>query len=1072
MVLVRTTYIPLLLFILASLPVMVISQTSELIFHSLADENGQVQSTSQCIIQDKLGFMWFGTQDGLCRYDGYNFKIYKNEPGNLNSLSNNYIWSIHQDEEGILWIGTFGGGLNRFDPTTESFSTYRNEPNDPESISSDRIFRIIEHDGVLWMGTNDGVCRFDKSTGKSKGFMQSRKNADRATGNYTGSVVSISTGHILAYTDSGFVDINTKTLESQFLGKIPFSNGKNWGVTYDMLEYNGKLYFATKTGLYSANIETMESKCILQSSFDGRSSDFLKLLPPDDKRFCIGTNKGLIFFDPETGGVDRYMHETTDPGSISHNTITALCHSKDGITWIGTRTGVNMLYREKPNFGLMRSQQGKEKSMHKSLYAMLEDSNGSLWIGSPEGLKILDKKTGETVIYWKGEAKNSLRSDYILSLREDKAGNVWIGTRQGGVYKVSSENKSKLNDLIFERLKPKGFDISATSIHYILEDRQGIIWLGTGGSGLLKYSPKTNEVKQYYKGEVGKKPSHPFVYNVLEDSFGNLWLGTPTGGLNLFDRENERFIYLKNSADNLNSLSNNIVLCTYEDSRHNLWVATAGGLNKWVMPLQPNMFEKVKNLDLEKDSLFMRYTTVHGFPNEVIYGVLEDDNGRLWASTNKGIACFDIAQGKVIKTYENGDGLQHNEFNQNGFLKTKTGELFFSGLEGLNFFHPDSLRDNNYKPPVVFTNFLLFNEPVSIHDKGKHSFSLSKSIEETNELHLSYDHDVLTFEFAALNFINSDKNRYQYMLEGFDKGWVNAGSKRSATYTNLDAGQYTFRVKACNNDGLWNEEDAAITLFIAPPPWLSWYAYLIYLLVFSSIIYSYIRFRVQKATRELEVRAQIEKAKIEERENFRKKSSQDFHDEAGNKITKINLFTELARVEAGGKKEVLSFLDKIEQNSKELSAGMRDFIWAMDPAKDTLYDMMIRLKDFGDSMFTDAGTNFRVERLAEEYQKVKLPMDTRRAIVQIFKEAMNNCAKHAKAEEVKLMVSLKKGKLIVELLDNGKGFNVDDETNQRGYGRSIMAERAEKVGAIFNLQSEKGIGTTIGLICNIPHMGN
>ncbi len=1070
--LVRSRYIILILLAIIFSTREIAAQTSQLMFHSLTDENGQVQSTSQCIIQDKLGFMWFGTQDGLCRYDGYSFKIYKNEPGNPNSLSNNYIWSIHQDEEGVLWIGTFGGGLNRFDPFTETFNSYRNDPNDPESISSDRIFKIIEHDGVLWMGTNDGVCRFNKSTGKSKGFMQSRINGDRATGNYTGSIVSTGTRHIWAHTDSGFVDINTQTLESEFLGKSPFSDGKNWGAIYDMLEYRGEIYFATKTGLYKVNPKTKESKHVLQYSFDERNPDFLKLLPPRDKRFCIGTNRGLLFFNPETGEVVRHGHDTNDPGSISHNTITALCRSRDDIIWIGTRTGVNMLYQENPNFGLMRSKQGKKKSMHRSLYAMLEDSNGRLWIGSPEGLKILDRETGEKAIYWKGEAKSSLRSDYILSLREDKEGNVWIGTRQGGVHRVSSKHKSKLNGLIFERIQPNGLDISTTSVHYILEDNQGIIWLGTGGAGLLRYSPGTNDIKQYYKGEVEKKPSHPFVYNILEDSFGNMWLGTPTGGLNIFDRVNERFIYFRNVSDNLNSLSNNIVLCTYEDNNHNLWIATASGLNKLTKQLQPNMFEKLQNVDPEKDSLFVRYTADCGFPNEVIYGVLEDNKGNLWASTNKGVVCFDPVRGKVAKTYELGDGLQHNEFNQNGFLKTKSGELFFSGIDGLNFFHPDSLSNNTYKPPVVFTRFLLFNEPVNAHSKGKHGFSLDKSIEKTKELYLSYDHDVLTFEFAALSFINPGKNRYLYKLEGFDQDWVDAGTKRSATYTNLDAGEYTFRVKACNNDGLWNEKGAAITLFIPSPPWLSWYASLIYLLVFISIIYSYIRYKVQKATHKLEVQAKIEGAKIEERENFRKKSSQDFHDEAGNKITKINLFTELARVEAGGKKEVLDFLNKIEQNSKELSAGMRDFIWAMDPAKDTLFDTIIRLKDFGDSMFTDAGTYFVVEGLVEEYQKVKLPMDTRRAMVQIFKEAMNNCVKHAKAEEVKLMVSLKKGELKVEFQDNGKGFDVNEETSKKGYGRSIMAERAATAGATFGLQSEKGKGTTVSFICNIPHMGN
>lgn len=1069
---VRHTYLSSFFLLFSLLSFRGVSQESELIFHSLADENGQVQSTALSIIQDKKGFMWLGTQDGLCRYDGYNFKIYKNKPGDPNSLSNNYIWTILEDEDGILWIGTFGGGLNRFDPATETFTTYRSDPNDENSISSDRIFKIIEYNGFLWMGTNDGVCRFDKSTRTGKSYMQSRKNGDRATGNYTGSIVATSAGQILASTDSGFVLIDSETLESEFLGKGAFSDGEDWGIVYDMIEHDGEIYFATKKGLYSANLETKVSKQVWWSSFNGANPEALKLLPPSGDLFCIGTNMGLVFLDRAKGKVTQYAHESSNPSSISHNTITALCRSRDGITWIGTRTGVNMLYQEKPNFGLMRSKQGEGKSMHKSFYAMLEDSNGLLWIGSPEGLKILNRETGESAIYWKGESKSGFSSDYILSLSEDRAGNVWIGTRKGGVLKVSAKDKANFQKLKMEKVAPKGLDISGASIHYIKEDKAGIMWFGTGGAGLLKYSPETNEVKQYNKGEIGKKPSHPYVYNVLEDSYGNFWLGTPTGGLNIFDRENEQFVYLKNSDGNFNSLSNNIVLCTYEDSKRNLWVATAGGLNKLAIPLEPNLFEKLQNADLENDSLFVRYTAEDGFPNEVIYGVLEDDRGNLWASTNKGIACFDPQQAKVVKAFEVGDGLQNNEFNQNGFLKTKSGELYFSGLDGLNFFHPDSIKGNDYIPPVVFTRFMLFNDPVGLEDKGKHNFALKKSIEQTKELHLNYDHDVLTFEFAALNFINPGKNQYQYMLAGFDKEWVNVGTKRSATYTNLDAGEYTFRVKACNNDGLWNEEGAAIALFIPPPPWLSWYAYLIYLLVFIGIIYSYIRYRVQKATRELEVQAQIERAKTEERENFRKKSSQDFHDEAGNKITKINLFTELARAESGGKKEVLDFLDKIEQNSKELSAGMRDFIWAMDPAKDTLFDTMIRLKDFGDSMFTDAGIYFAMEGLAERYHQVKLPMDTRRAIVQIFKEGMNNCAKHAKAEEIILSVSLNNSELKVELKDNGKGFDVTEASTQKGYGRGIMADRAQKVGGELKITSETGKGTTLSFKCNIPHMGN
>lgn len=1052
------------------------SQSPQLIFRHLTADDGLAQNCAQAIIQDQKGFIWFGTQDGLCRYDGYDFKTYRHESGNPNSLSNNFIWDLYEDKDGIIWIATFGGGLNSFDPKTEKFTHYKGITDNENTLSSNRLFAITEEsEGILWLGTNDGICRLDKATGEVQQFLCSKANNDKTDGNYIGTIALGRSNEIWAQSDSGLTLINTDDFSIQFFSKTLFSGNYDLGFIYTITYFNDKLYVASSTGVFELDLINRKDRLLLSTdsiSTTRGKAYFTELLPQPNGRFWIGSNTGIISFDSNSGEHVYYTHNASDPNSLIHNTIKSLYRSKDGLLWIGTNTGISVLYKEKPDFGIIRDAPDAEVKAHKSMDAVLVDRNDFLWIGSSEGLRIINRETNEMTIFFKDRKKGDLSSDYILSLLEDREGNIWVGTRAGGVYRVSNNRHKNPKEYFFEAIKPENTDLSSVSVHYIFEDQEGIIWLGTGGNGLLRYNPKINKLKTYFQGETGEKPSHPYVYCILEDSHGNMWLGTATGGLNLFNKETEQFIYIQNSPENQMSLSNNMVLALMEDRDHRLWVSTASGLNRSVYTLKEKLFPKFSQLDLAGEALFERFGIKDGLPNEVIYGTLQDNNGNIWMSTNKGLACIDPIEGKTLKTYESGDGLQNNEFNQNGYYKSKTGELFFAGLNGLNHFHPDSLKGNPYQPPVVITNFKLFNDPVLVGNKGEHLLALDKRIEYLDELNLSYTHDVLTFEFAALSYTDPSKNQYHYMLEGFDKDWIDAGNSRSATYTNLDAGDYVFKVIASNNDEVWNKEGASIILHIPPPPWLSWYAYLLYALAFVGFIYLYIRFRVKKATQELEIKTQIEKAKTEERESFRKKSSQDFHDEAGNKITKINLFTELARADTNSKKELKEYLDKIEHNSKELSAGMRDFIWAMDPAKDTLFDTIMRLKDFGDSMFTDVGVNFNIKGLSSSFNNIRLSMDLRRAIVQVFKEAMNNAAKYAKADEIILLVSLENKQLNIELQDNGKGFYSEDPANKKGYGQVIMKERADKAGGKISISSQIGQGTKVAFTCNIPHMGN
>jgi hypothetical protein len=620
----------------------------------------------------------------------------------------------------------------------------------------------------------------------------------------------------------------------------------------------------------------------------------------DENYYWVGSNNGLFLYEKGTGKHHYFSHSSENPTSLSHNNIISIYKSTDGVIWFGTYGGINKIENIKGNFSLVQYDPNLKNTLSQKIVGpILEDKNGIVWAGTPNGLNAYNRATNENIIFKNIQGKsNSLSSNYILSIYQDRLGNIWVGTRGGGLNKFKYKNINDLKNISFERIELPSLAKSSNRVQSIFEDSNGTLWIGTGGIGLIKYDPESKETRLFSPRLDGTGPSHPYVYCMFEDNKGNYWIGTPTGGLNLLNRETDEFLFIKNNPADPQSLSNDIILSIFQDRNENLWVGTSGGLNKLNIPVEKNMFEKIK------DSLitvsFARYGRSQGLPNEVIYGILDDDNGFLWFSTNAGLVKFDPAAPRpVLKTFDMMDGLQNNEFNQNSFWKNNKGEMYFGGISGFNIFHPDSIKPNPYIPPVRFTDFKLFNESVPLKNQNKSDlFSLDKSFYLTESLELSYSQNVITFDFAALNYIIPEKNNYAYMMEGFDLDWILAGNRRTVTYTNLDPGNYTFRVRGSNNDGIWNEQGAAVTLYISPPPWLSWYAYIFYAAVFFGALLAYVRFRIKAATKELETQAKIERAKIEEREEVRKKSSADFHDEAGNKLTKISLFTELARNEA------------------------------------------------------------------------------------------------------------------------------------------------------------------------------
>ena len=1052
------------------------TQQNKIIFHHLTIDDGISQNSINCIYQDKNGFMWFGTQDGLNRYDGYQFIHYKNDRNNINSISNNYIFDIYEDDEGVLWIATFGGGLNSLNPVTGKITRFEMISEDSVSIPVNRMFSITESPkGILWIGSNEGLIRFDKKTKKSKLFLAQKKTGDTYDDNYVGVVVADNTNNLWLQSDSGLTRFNTKSFEVAYFRRSPYSNSIELLNVKDIKHTNNALYITCKAGFVEINFKEKTDDLMLPTFAvqPGEQSPlFQKIVFLHKDQYAIGTNKGLIIFDSKTNKFSLNRTDVANEKTLTHNNILSLLKSNDGVLWVGTRNGLNKNETRNPNFLHIRNIPGSYGLSAKNVTSFMKEHDSLLWIGTNNGLNLYNENNNKIQVFKKNAIKNnSLLTDYILCQFIDSKNNKWIGTRRGGFYKVEYNSNSEIE---FKHIRPANDTTSAISVHFITESKDGSLWIGTGGAGLWKYNPTENTVKKYSSAKNGTGPNHPYIFVILEDQFQNLWLGTPSGGLNLFNPRTEKFIYFQNKPKNDNSISNDIILSLHINKQNELWIGTNNGVNKLIPKLNSNIFSELKSSkENGLDSLFKNYGIYQGFPNNVIYGMLEDNHQNLWITTNKGLAVFDMVKERVIKTFDVSDGLQSNEFNQNAYLKSNAGKFYIGGVNGVNIFSPDSIKSNEFIPPVVLTNFSLFNKKVELGiDTTGNDFKLDKAIYLLDGLNLSWKHNVFTFEFAALSYVSPEKNNYSYMLEGFNKNWVGAGTGRSATYTHLDPGNYTFKVRASNNSGLWNETGTELKLNISTPPWLSWYAYLIYFILIFSAIYAFIRYRINMATREIKIQNQIENARVQERENFRKKSAADFHDEAGNKITKITLFTELAKAEINNKVQLEYYLSKIQLNITNLSVGMRDFLWVMDSQNDTLFETISRLKDFGDSTLTETGILFTINGIKSSFQTIDLPMNARRNILQIFKEAINNCAKHAEADKVSLTTIISDKTINISLSDNGKGFVNTENHLKNKYGLSIMVDRAKKIDAELIIDSIKKKGTTISLKYNMPQMGN
>ncbi|GAB2531857.1 ligand-binding sensor domain-containing protein [Spirosoma aerophilum] len=796
------------------------AQPSNARFTFLTTNQGLSQNNVTCILRDRKGFMWFGTRDGLNKFDGYNYTVYRNDPFKPTSLSDSFVHTLFEDNKGRLWVGTDNGGLSLFDPVSETFTNYTHAANRPASLIHNKVVAIAQDTtGTLWVGTGGGgLERFDSRQEIFTHFVHQSDRPGSLSHNEVSSVLIDRDGIIWVGTLGGGLNRlnpSTSTFTHFVHNGLDDQSLSQNRVTACLEDSRGRFWVATEGGLNLLDRQKGTFTHYLQASGLLSHDDVKALAEDSNQTLWIGTQNGGINLLHADGTFSYYSYQVDSNWGLNSGSIYSLYRDPLGTMWIGTFSGgVNKLDATPVKFDLyQRSPGNTHRLTNNNILAVLQDHRGDLWLGTDGGgiNRLINGKTAFKAYQDTGPLAASTSYNFVLTIYEDRQKRLWTGNYKGGL---------RLYNPLKDTFEPKG-NFSPLSISTILESRSGTLWLGTYEEGLIRYDPATGSVVRYrpHPTQAGQLTYHT-ITSLWEDRQGNIWLGTDGSGINVFHPTQNRFTQFKQESYKTSSLSNNQVHCLYESSTGQLWVGTNGGLNRYDSRTQT----------------FKAYRQKDGLVNEVIQSIVEDERGRLWLSTNKGLSRFDTRTGH-FRHYDARDGLQDSPFNQKACFRSPRGELFFGGQRGLNRFYPDSIRDNPVVPPVYLTDFQLFNRSVQVQDTLS---VLSKPIGNTHDITLSYQQSVLSFQFTALNYTVSEKNQYAYKLEGFDHDWIQAGTQRMATYTNLDPGDYVFRVIASNNDGIWNRKGTYVNVHIKPPFWkTSWFAVLVILMLVGSLSWLY-----------------------------------------------------------------------------------------------------------------------------------------------------------------------------------------------------------------------------------------
>ncbi len=1047
----------------------------EIIFEHLSLEEGLSQTTVNTILKDHKGYLWFGTNGGLNRYDGYSFRVYRHEPFSSNSLSNNMVTSLYEDKNGIFWIGTFGGGLNRFDPSREIFQSYRYSK-DASSPPDDLISHVIgDKKGYIWVGTfQNGLGCFDPERETWNIYLDDDSSGFSGEGVLN---LYVDSKHQLWVGTNKALNFHTK--RDTFIPYYAHSK-EALPVTAITEGRKGFLWIGTASGkLYRfyPQEEKFEEVPLKEKGEDVSIHAISGLYEDIFEDVWIATDGGgLLRFDRATEEALVYRHEQNNPRALRDNKILSIHGDRKdtiflgdltGIVWLGTHSkGIEKFHLKRP----FQRYNGKSFLLREvagdNVYAIYKEGYDNLWIGTfGNGVKLISKE-GETQHFLSDiDDEHSLASNRVFSIFQDKAGDIWIGTDRG----LCRYNKVDSNFTTYENtLFPSSFG-GSNKITTLLEDFKGTFWVGTSEglyrfvrkAGLFEAIPWSADEASYLREDI--------ISCLFEDSRHNLWIGTSNNGFFRINPVEGRVEHYVNDPLNSKSLPANRIFSIYEDREGVFWLGTDVGLCQFD----------------ETSKKFLLLTKEDGFRGDSIRGILEDNYRNLWISTNNGLSCYDIRM-NTVRNYNLGDGLQAKEFNASATFKDSFGRMYFGGINGCNSFFSTDVWENSHVPPIVINEVLVMNKPVQ-------PFWAAGG---RRRVILNYSDKFLSIDFSALDYTHPESNQYRYKLEGLDRDWVNAGNRHFAYYTNLPPGEYTFRVVGSNNNGVWNQDGAELDIEVIPPLWKTPLAYTGYGFLLLALLWFIRKYLMNRQEKETEQRLRIVTERTNEQLRFINKKLEEArnHEETYRNQLR-SLASALSMAEEKERRRIAEVVhDSIGQNLALtkirlalLQEGIND-----DSQKDEVTAILSSLEEsikstrtltfeLGSPILYRLGFAASVEWLAEKmqenyslsilYENQGLPEEMsdelKAFLFRALHELLLNVAKHSGTDKAYVKTSYS-GKMIrMTVCDEGRGFdthNIDEGiTNKQSFGLFSLRERLCSLGGYMIIKSKENKGVRITL---------
>lgn len=991
-------------------------------FERYTINNGLSNNSVNCITQTTDGYLWIATKDGLNRFDGQFFKVFKKEATNKNSLPENYIMTLYEDSKKTLWVGTWGFGLCKFDPIKEEFLRI------DKSVNNDFVQCITEDKkGNIWFGTTiNGLKKYDPETHQITAYNSSSANNHYIPATNVTSILFQDDKNLwIASWGSGLILLNLADGHYRHLVNNEVKNSLVNNFIWDLSKAdNNKIYVSTDSGLElldTRNFKFYHNPNISDENKQITTTSIRQVLVDHEKRIWIGSYnyQGMFVLTPNNSNsftFDRLLNQDDDPHSLICQRIRWIYEDKYFNIWIGTEDGLNKLPQTK-KFVQFKYMPTRPNSLGgRVISSIYEGSNNNLWVGfGGQGFDKIDLKTN-TIQHYKSiyGNSNSLNVSDVISLVEDKDGIIWIGTSNGGLNRYDPfSNRFKH----FTHNTNSSFSIKSNWVQQVLETQDRVLLIGTNdglqvfdrdSEKFVKFSPVLNDTSV-------KIPELISVNSLFEDKQNNIWIGTWLDGLFRYDPELKK-IFHYSPLDKNNAISGNKISSIVQDQNGFIWIGTFGnGLNK---------------LDKQAGKI-VYYNTANGLPNDCVFGILEDSKGFIWISTMKGLAKLNPETEK-IRVYDVEDGLVNNQFNWHAYHKAKDGKMYFGGISGFVSFYPDSIKKEISTPSVVLTSFKVFDKEAQ----------LPRSLPTTKEITLEYSQNFFSIDFTALDFLPTHKHQFAYMLEGIDPQWVYTETRTTAFYTDIKHGSYRFLVKATNADGIWGKP-TSLSISIYPAWWNTIWFRIFSIGLITGIIFAGYRYRVNQLLKIEKIRFSI---------------ASDLHDEIGSNLSSISVDSQSLMTSPTLNESERELSVDISKTAKATVDAMRDIIWFINPKNDVNEDIIFKMKQTAAKLLTNFEWSFEV---SSDARLDTFNLDVRRNIFLLYKEALTNVVNHSKARKCDINISGNPKNFSLKIHDDGVGFEAKEFKSSTGI-RSMEA-RAQKLKARLSISSSPNQGTTIEL---------